>query len=198
VARAKYANCQAIHRLGRRKPQTWFDDVGVSIASDARKIQRSSIRAIHGKARRWKVLSARAWNQDDAGGLGTTNARDQRADIYNVSINQRKTYMNEKPVDAVDTSAPLHRVVMPSLYELREHARTMLEVTNEIELARAIRNGDRIDSYQSYVEWLRAGRNGTLHVHQAIDTLLFDLFDNKDKAALAAVVRKATQFLLDT
>jgi hypothetical protein len=70
VARAKHANCQTICRHGWWQSQTWFDDVGVGIASNARTIQRSGIRAIHGKARRWKVFPARAWDQDNAGGLG--------------------------------------------------------------------------------------------------------------------------------
>lgn len=101
----------------------------------------------------------------------------------------------ESETNAADAS--VDRVVMPSLYDLRGHARSMLEAADEIQLAKAIHNGDRIDSYQSYVEWLRAGRNGELYVHQAIETMLFDLFDKKDKKALAGVVRKATQYMLD-
>ena len=105
--------------------------------------------------------------------------------------------MADEKEPAHDKATVADRVVMPSLYDLRGHARSMLEAADEIALAKAIQNGDRIDSYQSYVEWLRAGRNGDVYVQQAIETMLFDLFDNTDKKALAVVIRKATQYMLD-
>jgi hypothetical protein len=86
-------------------------------------------------------------------------------------------------------------VVMPSLDELRRYAKSMLEETNEVELARAIRRGDRIDSYQAYIDWLRAGSNGELFVTQALETFLHDLIIHENKAQLAAVIKRAASYL---
>ena len=83
----------------------------------------------------------------------------------------------------------LLRNKMPSLDELRNHVRSMLAEASNVELAKAILEGDRIDSYQPYLDWLQADDTPELCTAQFAELLLYSqrhntafLFENISRA----------------
>ena len=85
------------------------------------------------------------------------------------------------------------REQMPSLYDLRNYARSMLVEASNVELSKAIFEGDRIDSYQAYLDWLQAGDNPELCVAQFADLLLYSQRANKE--FLFEVISRALKLL---
>lgn len=87
------------------------------------------------------------------------------------------------------------RVAMPSIDDLRKAASEMLAEINSIELATALKDGDRVDSYEPFIEWLRAHKNGELYVRQMIECLLFDASVHFETGTLRHVLVTAAQYL---
>lgn len=94
-------------------------------------------------------------------------------------------------------STPLHGFVVPPVGDLRHAANELLSEINAVELAQALKDGDRIASYQPFTDWLNEHDRGSLYVNQMIECLLFDVFQRGDKGTMSQVLTSAVKYLKD-
>jgi len=93
--------------------------------------------------------------------------------------------------------APVQHFVMPSSLDIRSEAQAVLDATTLKDLAEAVRDGKRIQAYEPITEWLAAGQNGTLHLRQMAESILWELRERKAAQELRQIMLTALGYLID-
>jgi len=86
---------------------------------------------------------------------------------------------------------------IPSTAEIRSEIREITEACDQLDLVSALHSGDRIESYDPFVQWLAGARNPELTLRQMAEAISFELNQRKAKAELKEVHSLALMYLLD-
>ena len=87
-------------------------------------------------------------------------------------------------------------IVLPSSEQIREEAKAILDATGMIDLAKALSDGERIQSYEPFTKWLAAGRHGDLYLRQMAESILWELHERNATGDLREIQRQALEYLL--
>lgn len=77
---------------------------------------------------------------------------------------------------------------VPTMNELRETLKRMTVMIDRIDLARAIKTGDRIEAFLPFRDWLLSGDHPHLHLRQMLEVLLDAAVERGDRDTVSAVV----------
>ena len=91
----------------------------------------------------------------------------------------------------------MNTVDMPSPEAITKHALESIQAAGHLQLANAIKSGDRIDSCQPIIDWLASGKHPTLHMRQLCDGLLGELKTRNANHTLKHIFESALSLFLE-